>query len=264
MAGRSTAVATIDRARSVAPRFTPEQVALIKSQFAAGATDDEFAVFLAVAQKFELDPIAREVWCIKRKADDPAQIMVGRDGLLAIAERSGHFDGLVSGVVKEGDTFEFGLREPTHRFGETRGKLLGGYAYVYRSDRQYPFHVFAEWAEHGAPITRDKDGKRINLWSPWSKYPSAMIRKTAEAQALRLAFRVSGVVAEGSEADDYVDGEVIEDPPPAEGASSSLPRQAQQPKADVGSAQPEEENLFDPAAAEAAAAPEDGGWEDVS
>src|SRR5438552_10395724 len=118
MMARTTAVATIDRARAIAPKFTAEQAELIKSQFAAGATDDEFAVFLAVAQKFDLDPIAREVWCIKRKADEPAQIMVGRDGLLAVAERSGQFNGLVSGVVKEGDSFVFGLETPNHTFGE--------------------------------------------------------------------------------------------------------------------------------------------------
>jgi len=224
----STAI-DVRQVAGVADLWTPEQVDLIRRTVAPGASDDEAALFLRVAQSLDLNPFLKEVWCVKqldadgvpktnRKGEEyPAQIMVGRDGLLTIAERSGVFDGLVSGVVKTGDEFEFGLEKPTHVFGATRGKIVGAYAYAYRSDRRYPYRMFAEWAEHGLPMTRQggkPDGALINPWSPWSKTPSLMIKKVAEANALKLAFRASGVIAADAPepdepADEVVDAEVV-------------------------------------------------------
>lgn len=205
--------------------FTDEQIAVLKNHVAVGASDDEFYVFLHLSARYGLDPFAKEIWCIKaldldgnpkrdkRGNEYPAQITVGRDGLLAIAERSGHFRGMVSGVVRVADSFQFGMQAPEHTFGgeykviqrqledgttdekavEGRGPVVGAYAYVYRDDRDYPFRVFSEWSEHGRPQTRDEQGKLINAFSPWRKQPSLMIKKVAEANALRLAFRVSGI-----------------------------------------------------------------------
>jgi len=215
----------------------PHEIELVKSYVARGASDDELAVYLHQASRLGLDPMAREIWCVKMldyktgepKTDKygneyPAQIMVGRDGFLAIAERSGEFDGLVSGVVKANDEFEFGLEKPVHKFGRDekglRGPIVGAYAYVYRKDRAYPFRVFAEWTEHGLPKTRDADGNLVTGKTPWKDTPSLMIKKVAESNALRLAFRVSGVVAaEGSDEDtetdatEIVDAEVIDETP---------------------------------------------------
>lgn len=236
--------------------FTDEQIAVLKNHVAVGASDDEFYVFLHLSARYGLDPFAKEIWCIKALDQDnqpkrdkrgneyPAQITVGRDGLLAIAERSGHFRGMVSGTVKVADSFQFGMKQPEHTFGsdykviqraledgtidekivEGRGPIVGAYAYVYRDDRDYPFRVFAEWAEHGRPMTRDEKGQLINAFSPWRKQSSLMIKKVAEANALRLAFRVSGIVAEGQgdvdSADDpaavVVDVEEVGELPPAD------------------------------------------------
>lgn len=242
----------------------PHEIELVKSYVARGATDDELAIFLSQAKLWNLNPMAKEIWCVKLldfqtgepKVDKygneyPAQIMVGRDGFLAIAERSGKFDGLVSGVVKENDEFEFGLEKPIHRFGRDeegkRGAIIGAYAYVYRTDRRYPFRMFAEWFEHGRPKTRNDDGSPKSGKTPWKETPSLMIKKVAESNALRLAFRVSGVVAaEGSDEDvdqdrhEIVDAEVVEDTPArpdATGdASDGGPTPEEAPDAD--SAQP--------------------------
>jgi len=236
---RSTAVAERENVGAL-QKFTdlePHEIELVKSYVARGANNDELAIFLHQAQRLGLDPMAREIWCIKirdyktgePKTDNygneyPAQIMVGRDGFLAIAERSGKFDGLVSGVVKQNDEFEFALEAPVHKFGRDedgkRGQIVGAYAYVYRTDRRYPFRMFAEWTEHGLPKTRDAEGNLTPGKSPWKDTPSLMIKKVAESNALRLAFRVSGVAAlEGSDeeidtdASEIVEAEVVDETP---------------------------------------------------
>lgn len=194
----SNTLAKVTTTAGVSELWTPEQIELLKRQIApADATDDEIAVFLMQAKKWKLDPFSREIWLIRRKSGEIAKPEISRDGLLAIAERSGQFDGLVSGVVKDGDRFIYGITAPDHEFGEERGRLRGAYAYAFRKDKKYPSRYFAEWGEHGAPMTRDKDGQLINQWSPWSKFPSLMILKSAERNALNRAFRPTGLLIEG-------------------------------------------------------------------
>lgn len=215
------------------------EIELFKRTLAKGATDDELALLLRTASHYQLDPLTKEIWYARFEGNEkPGTIMVGRDGLLAIAERSGQFDGMTSGVVKAGDTFVFGQSAPEHTFGaehavqnakgeETyavgRGPISFAYAYVYRKDRSKPFRVIAEWLEHGKPKTRDAQGNLLTggqAKTPWMKFPSSMIRKVAEAQALNLAFRVSGAVgdaevAEAVDDSDVIDVEVLPDEPEA-------------------------------------------------
>jgi hypothetical protein len=63
--------------------------------------------------------------------------------------------------------------------GET---IIGGWAEVYRKDRQHSTRVEVSFEEYAA---RKKDG---SLNSQWSKKPATMIRKVAVVQALREAF----------------------------------------------------------------------------
>ena len=51
---------------AAAPGLTPAQIELVKRTVAKGATDDELQMFLHLANKYNLDPFAKEIWFIKR------------------------------------------------------------------------------------------------------------------------------------------------------------------------------------------------------
>ena len=86
-----------------APKYSEEELALLRNVIAKDCTDPEFRLMMYMAKTYGLDPLVKQIWAFKRRAQDPAVIMVGRDGMLAIAHRSGQFDGMNSGVNYEKD-----------------------------------------------------------------------------------------------------------------------------------------------------------------
>lgn len=142
-------------------QYDTEKLALIKRMYAKGTTNDEFAVFMELAKRYELDPFSKQIWAVKYN-DQPANIFCGRDGYLAIAHRSGQFNGMESGTKGE-------------------GKDMIGWCKVYRKDMRMPFSVEVHRSEYDT-------GKSV-----WASKPRTMIQKVAEAQALRRAFSISGL-----------------------------------------------------------------------
>lgn len=179
--------------------FNREAIDTIKATVAKGATDAELEMFLHLANRYGLDPFAKEIWCTKYLKDGqnpatvPATIIVSRDGYLKAAQMDGDFDGIASGVVKAGDDFAFdpAAGSVKHRFGVQRGEILGAWAVVHHKRRR-PVACFAEFGEYRgrSPI--------------WQNYPSAMIQKVAEVQALKRQFGLSGLVSK-EEIDHQVD-----------------------------------------------------------
>lgn len=190
----------------VSNTFKPDQVQIIKSQIAKGATDDELKMFVSIAQNYGLDPFLKEIWFIKspkkvknregiwdykRKADGSIDysgadtlIYTSRDGYLKIAQRDENFQGILSMVVCEGDEFEIDAEnyKVTHKFGAKRGPIIGAWAKVDHYLRK-PVIVFVSFNEYFS----DKS-------STWKQYPSAMIIKVAEVFALKRQFGISGLV----------------------------------------------------------------------
>jgi phage recombination protein Bet len=187
--------------------FTQEQVDLVKRTIAKGATDDELKMFIYLANKYGLDPFAKEIWFIKRvkKAKDgkgqwgyprlpngdidysdaETVIMTSRDGYLKIAQQNSDYDGLIAFVVKEGDDFYIDADEYKvhHRFGTDRGKIIGAWARCDREGRK-PQLTFVDFSEYNT-------GKGV-----WEKYPSSMIQKVAETFVLKRQFNISGLVTQ--------------------------------------------------------------------
>ena len=67
----------------------PEQIALLKRTIAKGTTDDEFQLFLWVARKHKLDPMTRQLHCVKRWSTaqncEVMSIQIGIDGYRSMA-----------------------------------------------------------------------------------------------------------------------------------------------------------------------------------
>ena len=99
----------------VAPKFSPAQINLIRRMYAKGLDNDEFSVFIYIARAYGLDPIKGEISVHVRYADDPQrrQIIpiVGRDGFLTIAHRSGAFGGMKAGTKEVNITLPSGEKK---------------------------------------------------------------------------------------------------------------------------------------------------------
>lgn len=146
--------------------WTPEQIQLIQNTVAKGTTVDELKLFFHIANKYQLDPLIREVWCVKY-GTVPATIFTGRDGFLSIAHRSKLFNGM----------------KTIPNFDDS-GKLISATCTVYKKEMEHPIEITVWNQEYNT-------GK-----SNWAKMPITMLSKVAESQALRKAFNISGIYAE--------------------------------------------------------------------
>jgi len=210
---RATAGAVTERTREA---WSEEQINLIASTVAEGASRAQLYMFLELAARYDLDPFAKEIWCAVPKNQDgtprrdKVMIMVGRDGFLKIAQRHPDYRGMDSDVVRENDDFnvvrtEDNKRLITHKYGRDRGKAVAAYAIVYRDGREPTyFHAAIEDFRPANP----------NSNTQWAKGPGPMILKCAEASALRRAFSITGIVAEEEVARDLEAGQAVPVPEP--------------------------------------------------
>lgn len=215
MTGKHLAVAGTrsisDRARE---EFDQKQVDLIRATVAKGANDAELAMFLELCKRYELDPFAGQIYCVKMPGADGSDgrisIIVGRDGFLTIAERHPDFEGFDSDVVRANDEYEVrrdekGYPVVQHAYKgtqEDRGPVVGAWCVVYRAGRR-PRYFYAAKEEYKP--TSEAKLKR----SPWKNQESVMMEKCAITTALRMAFNISGLIGE-EEASKQLAGEVAE------------------------------------------------------
>ncbi len=165
-----------------------QDLALIHQAIAPNTSPSELKLFLHTANKYGLDPLLKEVQCVKY-GNSPATIFAGVVGLRAIAQRSGMLDGMeVKLILKDGkEVF----------VTEDDSEILGAIARIWRKDMSNPIVVSVKLSEY--------DLGRGN----WNNKKQTMIKKVAESQGYRIAFSISGLY--GNAEDWHNDTKEIED-----------------------------------------------------
>lgn len=152
----------------------------LKAMYGKGLSDTEWKTFIGIGRATGLNPINREIWAYKF-GNAPATVFIGRDGYRISAFRNPRYSSHRVEAVYEKDTFtinEDGSYKhvtPNNMF-LPRGELVGAYCVVKFRDRQDTMQVMVSAKEY-------KKGQ-----STWNTLPETMLKKVAEAQALRMSF----------------------------------------------------------------------------
>lgn len=152
--------------------WTDDQAKLIKDTICRGATDDELKLFLYTCKRCGLDPLAKQIYAVKRWDSalrrEVMTIQTGIDGYRVVAERSGGYAG---------------VDEPKFTFDD-KNNLESASVTVYRivSGQRVGFNGTAFWDEY---VQTTKEGTPTRFWQ---KMPRSQLAKCAEALALRRAF----------------------------------------------------------------------------
>lgn len=160
-------------------QFSQEDIALIRDTVCKGATETEFKLFINQARTTGLNPLARQVFAVKRWDSnlkrETMSIQVSIDGFRLIAERTGQYAGQThpewcdeDGVWK--DVWLSDSPPAAARVG------------VLRHDFKEPCYGVARFNGYAQ---RKKDGELTHMWA---KMGDVMIAKCSESLALRKAF----------------------------------------------------------------------------
>lgn len=171
-----------------------EDTEFIKKMFAPDATQEEFRLFLELSKRYNLDPFKRQIFLIKNKKrpNEPATIMVSHAGMLHLAHESGKFGGMETYVItKDGKTALICNQD----------EIVGAVCYVYRTDWNKPLMHAVSLKEY----YRKMPPGYKNIWD---EKRITMIKKVAEAGALRRAFDTGGLYTEDEMDTNYVSTEV--------------------------------------------------------
>jgi hypothetical protein len=168
-------------------RWTDEAIQTIARTIAPKASASELAMFLAICQRYDLDPLVRECWLAKDERDNPI-VITGRDSMTTIANRQPDFGGLTVMLVYEADSYEVhrqqdGRIEVRHvRRGFPAGDPIGGWALLERTGK-LPAFVERRWEDY-----RYLHGK-----ANWKKDARGMFETRLYTAVMRRAYTLAGL-----------------------------------------------------------------------
>jgi len=149
----------------------------VKKLFAPKLTEDEFNTFVGIWQATWLNPFLREIWAVKFW-NQPASIFIWRDWYRKSAQSNKEYDYHTVDSVYSNDIFEVENWEVKHKYNFTnRWNLVWAYCIVKRKSSSKAMFSFVDLSEYNTNQ------------SVWKQKPATMIKKVAEAQALRWTFQ---------------------------------------------------------------------------
>lgn len=159
--------------------FSQEDIVLIRDTVCKGATETEFKLFLNQCKTTGLNPLARQVFAVKRWDSnlrrEAMSIQVSIDGFRLIAERTGKYAGQTPPQWCGSDGVWRDVWIETTPPSAARVGVL-------RSDFKEPCWGVARFSAYAQ--TKKEGGLTIM----WAKMGDVMIAKCAESLALRKAF----------------------------------------------------------------------------
>jgi phage recombination protein Bet len=191
--------------------WTESQVDLIRRMYAKDTTNDEFSVFLYVCKRTGLDPMARQIYAIKRKDEGSEKrmtIQTAIDGFRLIAERTGKYRGQTPPEWCGSD----GIWRDVWTSNEPPVAARIG---VYVADFAHPLYGVAHYREY---VVNNATGKPNRMWG---KMFANQLAKCAEALALRKGFPqdLSGIYTN----DEMGQADSVDEGRPRETGSKSVP-----------------------------------------
>jgi phage recombination protein Bet len=139
-------------------RFTQDEIALLRNTYAKGLSDSETSLFLKQAEAMNLNPFTKEIYGMV--VSDRLVLITSIAGLRKIAHASGSYLGCKVDTEMDG-------KSPVSAKATVK-KLVQGHVAEFEAEV-----AFAEY----------NTGK-----SQWAKMPITMLKKVAEAHALRMAY----------------------------------------------------------------------------
>jgi phage recombination protein Bet len=138
----------------------------------AAVSDAEIIQFISLCRANLLNPFIGDAYMVKY-GSEPASMIISKAAFMKRGENSPEYTGYQAGVIviRDGKVLE-----EEGSFFLPGDQLVGGWAKVYRKDRQHPITARVRLQEYNK-------GK-----STWAAMPGTMIRKVAIAQAFREAF----------------------------------------------------------------------------
>jgi phage recombination protein Bet len=151
---------------------------VVKKVFAPKLTNEEFKLFVGLGMSLDANPFTREIWAVKYGGES-ANIFCGRDFYRRKAQEQPDYDGHIVNAIYENDGFSIVKGQPEHVVNsfKERGQLIGAFCAVYKKEIKVPFFVTVKLNEYNKGHAN------------WKSMPETMIKKVAEAQALRGAYQ---------------------------------------------------------------------------